>query len=113
MKFPFGNIATTIWKVVRQFRRELSPKEAHLYAYLLQHKDFNVTKKEVNAKVKKLRVHGYYSDPLMLFENFSANVDAVPNTVTYVVATASRSLCWSYKESNSHFATRGFSERTT
>ena len=31
-----------------------------------------------------LRSHGYCSDPLMLFENFSANMDAVRNTICYI-----------------------------
>ena len=41
-------------------------------------------KKEVHAKVKDLRAHGYYSDPLMLFDNLSANVDAVHDTMCYI-----------------------------
>ena len=41
-------------------------------------------KKEVQAKVKDLRAHGYYSDPFILFENFSANVYAVPDIVCYI-----------------------------
>ena len=39
--------------------------------------------KEVQAKVKDLRAHGYY-DPLMLFQNFSTNVDSMHNTTCYV-----------------------------
>ena len=50
----------------------------------MQNKEFEVSKKEVQAKVKDLRAHGYYSDPLMFFENFSANLDAVRNTICYV-----------------------------
>ena len=41
-------------------------------------------KKVVQTKVKDLLSHGYYSDPLMLFENFSANVDGVDNTACYL-----------------------------
>ena len=70
VKFRFGRIDPTICKVAGQFRRELSPNEAYSYEYLLQHRDFNVTKKEVQAKVKDLGADGYYSDPLMLFDNF-------------------------------------------
>ena len=43
-----------------------------------------MTKKEVQAKVKDLRSQGYYSDSLMLFENFSATVDAVHNSACYL-----------------------------
>ena len=32
----------------------------------------------------KDRPHGYYSDPLMLFDNFTANVDAVRDTMCYI-----------------------------
>ena len=84
VKYRFGKVDSLVWKVTGTFRRELSPKEAHSYAYLLQHKNFNVTKKELQAKVKELRAHGFYSDPLMLFENFSASVEAVHNTMCYV-----------------------------
>ena len=84
VKQRFGNIDPVAWKVVGQFRRELSPNEAHSYAYLLRHEDFNVTQNQVRAKGKDLRAHGFYSDPLMLFENFSANVDSVHNTMCYV-----------------------------
>ena len=62
----------------------MTPNEAHSYAYLLQHKEFEATEVEVRAKVKDLRPHGYYSDPLMLFDNFSANVDAVRDTTCYI-----------------------------
>ena len=79
-----ANIDPTAWKVVVQFRPELSPNEAHSYAYLLQHTEFNVTKNEMQAKVKDLPSHGYYSDALILFQNFSPNVDSVHNTSCYV-----------------------------
>ena len=84
VKLRFGNIDPTAWKVIGQFRRELSANEAQSYATLLQHEDLNVTKKEVQAKVKDLRSHGYSSAPLMLFENFSANVDSMHNTACYL-----------------------------
>ena len=84
VKVRFGNIDLAAWKVVVQFRRELSTNEAHSYAYLLPHEDFNVTQNQVRAKGKDLRAHGFYSDPLMLFENVSANVDSVHNTMCYV-----------------------------
>ena len=47
----------------------------------MENKEFEVSKKEVQTKVKDLREHGYYSQQLMLFENFSANFDAVRNTL--------------------------------
>ena len=43
-----------------------------------------MSKKEVQAKVKDLRSQGYYCEPMSLFENFSANVDAVENTACYI-----------------------------
>ena len=43
-----------------------------------------MTQKEGRAKLKDLRPHGYYSDSLMLFQYFSANVDSVHNTMCYV-----------------------------
>ena len=41
-----------------------------------------MTKKEVQANVKDLRSYGYFSDPLMVFENLSLNVDSVHNTAS-------------------------------
>ena len=52
VKLRFGYIDPPAWKLVGEFRRELSPKEAHSYAYLLQHADFNASQKDVRAKVK-------------------------------------------------------------
>ena len=51
----FRSIDPAEWKVVGEFRRELSPNEAHSYAYLLQHEDLNAQQKEVRAKVNDLR----------------------------------------------------------
>ena len=68
----------------KRVKRELSQKEAHSYTYLMQNEEFEVSKKEVQAKMKDLRAHGYYSDTLMLFENFSANLDAVRNRICYI-----------------------------
>ena len=83
--YRFGGINPLVWKITeKQFRPELSPNEAHSYAYLMQNKEFEVSKKEVQAKVKDLRANGYYSDTLMLFENFSTNLDAVRNTICYI-----------------------------
>ena len=74
-----------VWKITdKRFRRELSRNEAHSYAYLMQNKEFGVSKQEVQKKVKDLRSHGYCSEPLMLFENFSANLEAVRNTICYI-----------------------------
>ena len=84
VKLRFCNIDPTALNVVGQDRRELSPNEAHSYAYLLHHEEVSVTKKEMQAKVNDLRSHGYYSDPLMPFEKFSANVDSVLNTACYL-----------------------------
>ena len=84
VRYRFGEIQPAVWRVVGLFRRELRPNEAHSYAYLLHHKEFEATEIEVRAKVKDLRPHGYYSDPLMLFDNFSANVDAVRDTMCYI-----------------------------
>ena len=83
VRYRFGQIKSAFWRVVGQFRRELSQNEVHSYAYLLQHKEFEATEFEVRGKVKDLRAHGYYSDPLMLFDNFSANVDAVRDTMLH------------------------------
>ena len=85
VRYRFGGINPAVWKITdKRFRRELSRNEAHSYGYLMQNKEFEVTKKEVQAKVKYLRSHGYCSDPLMLFENFSANLDAVRDTIRYI-----------------------------
>ena len=84
VRYRFGQIKPAVWRVVRQFRRELSPNEPHSYASLLQHKEFEAMEVEVRAKVKDLRPHGYYSDPLMLFGNFSANLDAVRDSMCYI-----------------------------
>ena len=85
VQYRFAGIDSLAWKITdKRFRRELSPNEAHSYGYLLQQKEFEVSKKEVQAKLKDLQAHGYYSDPLMLFENFSENVDAVRNTLCYL-----------------------------
>ena len=70
VRYRFGEVIPAVWRVVGQFRRELTPNDAHSYAYLLQHKEFEATEVEVRAKVKDLRPHGYYPDPLMLFDNF-------------------------------------------
>ena len=83
VRYRFGEIQPVVWRVIGLFRRELTPNEAHSYAYLLQH-EFEATEVEVRAKVKDLRPHGYYSDPLMLFDNFSASVDAVRDTMCYI-----------------------------
>ena len=83
-KLRFGKVDPAAWKVVGQFRSKLPLNEAHSYAYLLQHDDFNVTKKEVRANVKDLRAHEYYSYSQMLFENLSAKVDSVHKTMCYV-----------------------------
>ena len=80
----FGEVNPAVWIVDGQFRRELTPNEAHSYAYLLQHKEIEATEVEVRAKVKDLRPHGYYSDPLMLFDNVSTNLDAVRDTMCYI-----------------------------
>ena len=82
--YRFESIDSLDWKVIEKFRRQLRPKEADFYPYIFQQKEFDVSKKEVQAKVKDLRAHGYSSDPLMLFENFSENVDAVRNTICYI-----------------------------
>ena len=34
--------------------------------------------------MKDLRAHGYYSDPLTLFDNFSAKGDRVRNRICYI-----------------------------
>ena len=81
----FGNIDPTAWTAIPQFCRELSVNEAHSSAYLLHHEDFIMPKKEVPAKMKDLRAYRYYSDPLILFENFSANVDSVHNNICFVI----------------------------
>ena len=83
-RYRFGNVKPLVCKVTGKFPRELWTNEAHSYAYLLQHNYFNVPKKEPQAKVKDLRANGFYSDPLMLFENFSASEVAVHNTMCYV-----------------------------
>ena len=70
VKVQFGNMDPTAWKRVGQYRRELSPNEAHSYAYLLHYEDFNLTRKEVRANQKDMRSHGYYYDNLILIENF-------------------------------------------
>ena len=68
VRYRIGGIDSLAWKITdKRFQRELSPNQAHSYAYLLQNKEFEVSKKEVQAKVKDLRAHGYYSDPIMLF----------------------------------------------
>ena len=81
MRYRVGKINPAVCRVVGQFRHEPSPKEVHSYA-LLQNKDFEATEVEVRAKVKDLRAQCYYSDLLMLFDNFSAN--AVRDTLCYV-----------------------------
>ena len=43
-----------------------------------------MSKEELKSKVKDHPAHGYYSDPLMLFEHFSANLDAVRTTICYI-----------------------------
>ena len=83
-KLRFGKVDPAACKVVGQFRSKLPLNEAHSYAYLLQHDDFNVTKKEVRANVKDLRALEYYSYSQMLFENLSAKVDSVHKTMCYV-----------------------------
>ena len=50
----------------------------------MENKEFEVSKKEVPAKVKDLQAHGYYSDTLLLFETISANLEAVRNTICYI-----------------------------
>ena len=81
----FGIINHLVCKITRKlFRRELSPNEAQSYAYLMQHKQFEVSKKDLQAKVNDLRAHGYYSDRLLLFENLSVNLDAVRKTFCYI-----------------------------
>ena len=52
----FGCIEPAAWKVFGQFPRELSPKEANSYDYLLQHEYINVTQKDVRAKLKDPQV---------------------------------------------------------
>ena len=84
MKYRFGNVDLAAWKVVGQFPRALSPNEAHSNSFLLQHEDFNETKKEARPNVNNLLTCGNYSDRLMLLENFSANGDSVHNTMRYV-----------------------------
>ena len=60
VRYRFGVIASLAGKITdKRVRRELSLNEAHSYAYLLQHKEFEVSKKEVQANVKDLRAHGY------------------------------------------------------
>ena len=55
VRYRFGEVNQAVWRVVGQFRRELTPNEAHSYAYLLQHKEFEAREVEVRAKVKDLR----------------------------------------------------------
>ena len=74
MKFRFGFVDSAIGKVVGQFPGEFLPNEAHSYSDRVQHKDINVSHKEVQANLKEMRVPGFYADPLLLFPNFSANV---------------------------------------
>ena len=58
VRYRFGGINPAVWKITdKRFRRDLSRNEAHSYAYLMQNKEFEVTKKEVQAKVKDLRSH--------------------------------------------------------
>ena len=59
VKLRFRIIYATACMVLSQFPREFSPNEAHSYAYLPQHEDFNVSQKEEQAKRKKLLAHGY------------------------------------------------------
>ena len=88
VRYRFEGVNPFAGKITdKRFRCESSPNEAHSYACLMQNKEFVVSKKEVQAKVKDLRAHGYYSDPLMLFENFSAKVDSVRNTICYIHRT--------------------------
>ena len=56
-----------------------------------------MTYKEVQAEVKDLRSHGYYSDPLMLFENFSMNVEA--GETLFATFTAVKVSSTSYSKS--------------
>ena len=56
-KYLFGVVDSPVLKVAGQFRGELSPNEAHSYAYLLENKGFSVTRNEVQEKVKDLRAH--------------------------------------------------------
>ena len=53
-----GGINPAVWKITeKRFRCDLSRNEAHSYAYLLQNKELEVSKKEVQAKVNDLRSH--------------------------------------------------------
>ena len=65
VKLRCASIDRTTWHLFVQFRRELSLNEAHSYAFLLQHEDFNVSQKEGRPKLKDIRAHGYYSDRLI------------------------------------------------
>ena len=47
VKLGFGNVSPAGLKVIGQFRIELSLKQPHSDALLLQHEDFNVTHYEV------------------------------------------------------------------
>ena len=47
VRYRFGEVNPAVWRVVGEFRRELTPNEAHSFAYLLQHKEFEATKVEV------------------------------------------------------------------
>ena len=85
VRYRFGGINPLLWKIIdKRFRRDLSRNEAQSYAYLMQNKEFVVTKKEVQAKGKDLRSHEYCSNPLMLFENLPANLAEVRNTICYI-----------------------------
>ena len=58
VRYRFAGIDFLAWKITeKRFRRDLTPNEAHSYAYLLQHKEFEVSKNKVQAKVKDLRAH--------------------------------------------------------
>ena len=114
LKYRFGKVDPLVKKVTWKFGRELSRNEAHSYAYILQHKSFSRRKNDLQEKVNDLRAPGFYSDPVMLFENISPSEDAVHNTMCYVNRSkCSRSLCRILKRSSSLIGTRRSFERTT
>ena len=52
IRYRFGGIDSLAWKITdKRFRRGDSPKEAHSYPYLLQHKEFEVSKSRRRSRI--------------------------------------------------------------